>query len=80
MLKVRLFLKNNISALQFLVLQPQIDRGEPEGTGLKELITDPYIVIAAGKQFIEATPIFFIIGSLGVEKGFVNLKSNEIIL
>ncbi|EFO18719.1 abnormal catecholamine distribution protein 1 [Loa loa] len=35
-------------SLQFLVLQPRIDRGEPEGTGLKELATDPYIIVAAG--------------------------------
>ncbi|VDD86385.1 unnamed protein product [Enterobius vermicularis] len=34
--------------LQFLVLQPRVDRGEPEGTSLKELIKDPYIIIAAG--------------------------------
>lgn len=39
---------NIVVALQFLVLQPRIDRGEPEGTALKELASDPYIVIAAG--------------------------------
>lgn len=36
------------SALQFLVLQPKVDRGEPEGEGLKTLIRDPYIIVAAG--------------------------------
>ncbi|VDK30674.1 unnamed protein product [Gongylonema pulchrum] len=44
-------------SLQFMVLQPRIDRGEPEGTGLKELATDPYIVIAAGS---------ITIGNLGI--------------
>uniref|UniRef100_A0A158R3T5 MFS domain-containing protein n=1 Tax=Syphacia muris TaxID=451379 RepID=A0A158R3T5_9BILA len=34
--------------LQFLVLQPKVDKGESEGTSLKELIKDPYIIIAAG--------------------------------
>lgn len=31
-----------------MVLQPKVDRGEPEGAGLKELIKDPYIIAAAG--------------------------------
>jgi len=31
-----------------MVLQPKVDRGEPEGTAIKELAKDPYIVIAAG--------------------------------
>uniref|UniRef100_A0A915PZL3 Major facilitator superfamily (MFS) profile domain-containing protein n=1 Tax=Setaria digitata TaxID=48799 RepID=A0A915PZL3_9BILA len=44
-------------SLQFLVLQPRIDRGEPEGTGLKELATDPYIIVAAGS---------ITIGNLGI--------------
>ncbi|KAK0396707.1 hypothetical protein QR680_001821 [Steinernema hermaphroditum] len=34
-------------SLQFLVLQPKIDRGEPEGTTIKNLIKDPYIIICA---------------------------------
>ncbi|VDK83544.1 unnamed protein product [Litomosoides sigmodontis] len=44
-------------SLQFLVLQPQIDRCEPEGTGMKELATDPYIIVAAGS---------ITIGNLGI--------------
>jgi hypothetical protein len=32
------------------LLQPKIDRGEPEGTAIKELAKDPYIVVAAGHQ------------------------------
>ncbi|VDM24535.1 unnamed protein product [Toxocara canis] len=35
-------------SLQFFVLQPRVDRGEQEGTAMKELATDPYIVVAAG--------------------------------
>lgn len=42
------YLDATVLALQFLVLQPRVDRGEPEGTSLKELIKDPYIIIAAG--------------------------------
>lgn len=38
-------------ALQFLFLQPKIDRGEPEGTAIKELAKDPYIIVAAGICF-----------------------------
>ncbi len=34
-----------------MVLQPHMDRCEPEGTGLKELATDPYIIVAAGYYF-----------------------------
>lgn len=34
--------------LQFFALQPKIDRGEPEGSGIKELLSDPYIIVAAG--------------------------------
>ena len=37
------------AALQFLVLQPHIDKGEPEGTAIKELAKDPYIIIASGQ-------------------------------
>nr|CAD2205548.1 unnamed protein product [Meloidogyne enterolobii] len=37
--------------VQFLLLQPKIDRGEPEGTAILELIKDPYIVVAAGLFF-----------------------------
>uniref|UniRef100_A0A8R1Y2Q0 MFS domain-containing protein n=1 Tax=Onchocerca volvulus TaxID=6282 RepID=A0A8R1Y2Q0_ONCVO len=44
-------------SLQFLVLQPRIDHCEPEGTGLKELAADPYIVVAAGS---------ITIGNLGI--------------
>ncbi|VBB31414.1 unnamed protein product [Acanthocheilonema viteae] len=44
-------------SLQFLILQPRIDRCEPEGTGLKELATDPYIIVAAGS---------ITIGNLGI--------------
>ncbi|TMS36328.1 hypothetical protein L596_003519 [Steinernema carpocapsae] len=35
-------------SMQFMVLQPKIDRGEPEGTTIKNLIKDPYIIICAG--------------------------------
>nr|AFG30990.1 Cat-1 [Haemonchus contortus] len=34
--------------LQFLILQPKVDRGEPEGSTIKQLIKDPYIIVAAG--------------------------------
>ncbi|KAK6032772.1 transporter, major facilitator family protein [Ostertagia ostertagi] len=34
--------------LQFLVLQPKVDRGEPEGSTIKQLIKDPFIIVAAG--------------------------------
>lgn len=34
--------------LQLLVLQPQIKKEDQEGASLKELLKDPYIVIAAG--------------------------------
>uniref|UniRef100_A0A8R1E0R6 MFS domain-containing protein n=2 Tax=Caenorhabditis japonica TaxID=281687 RepID=A0A8R1E0R6_CAEJA len=34
--------------LQFMVLQPKIDRGEPEGSTIKQLAKDPYIIVAAG--------------------------------
>ncbi|KAL7073090.1 hypothetical protein ACQ4LE_008100 [Meloidogyne hapla] len=43
--------------VQFLLLQPKIDRGEPEGTAILELIKDPYIVVAAGS---------ITIGNLGI--------------
>ncbi|KAI6233397.1 Cat-1 [Aphelenchoides fujianensis] len=43
--------------LQFLVLQPRVDRGEPEGAGLKQLAKDPYIIVAAGS---------ITIGNLGI--------------
>ncbi|KAK6760363.1 hypothetical protein RB195_021726 [Necator americanus] len=35
-------------SLQFLVLQPKVDRGEPEGSTIKQLAKDPYIIVAAG--------------------------------
>ncbi|CAJ0569271.1 unnamed protein product, partial [Mesorhabditis spiculigera] len=35
-------------SLQFMVLQPKIDRGEPEGSSMKQLAKDPYIIVAAG--------------------------------
>ncbi|VDL69450.1 unnamed protein product [Nippostrongylus brasiliensis] len=35
-------------SLQFVVLQPKVDRGEPEGSTIKQLIKDPYIIVAAG--------------------------------
>ncbi|KAF7634799.1 MFS domain-containing protein [Meloidogyne graminicola] len=43
--------------VQFLLLQPKIDRGEPEGTAIFELIKDPYIIVAAGS---------ITIGNLGI--------------
>uniref|UniRef100_A0AC34GQ82 Major facilitator superfamily (MFS) profile domain-containing protein n=1 Tax=Panagrolaimus sp. ES5 TaxID=591445 RepID=A0AC34GQ82_9BILA len=43
--------------LQFFALQPKIDRGEPEGSGIKTLISDPYIIVAAGS---------ITIGNLGI--------------
>ncbi|KAI6204505.1 MFS domain-containing protein [Aphelenchoides besseyi] len=43
--------------LQFMVLQPRVDRGEPEGAGLKQLAKDPYIIVAAGS---------ITIGNLGI--------------
>ncbi|PIO76247.1 multidrug resistance protein [Teladorsagia circumcincta] len=39
-----------ISALQFLVLQPKVDRGEPEGSTIKQLIKDPFIIVAAVRR------------------------------
>ena len=45
------------SALQFLVLQPHVDRGEPEGSSLKDLAKDPYIILASGS---------ITIGNLGI--------------
>ncbi|KHJ98054.1 hypothetical protein OESDEN_01967 [Oesophagostomum dentatum] len=35
-------------SLQFVVLQPKVDRGEPEGSTIKQLAKDPYIIVAAG--------------------------------
>ncbi|VDM63077.1 unnamed protein product [Angiostrongylus costaricensis] len=35
-------------SLQFIVLQPKIDRGEPEGSTIRQLTKDPYIIVAAG--------------------------------
>nr|pir hypothetical protein W01C8.6 - Caenorhabditis elegans [Caenorhabditis elegans] len=35
-------------SIQFMVLQPKIDRGEPEGSSIKQLAKDPYIIVAAG--------------------------------
>ncbi|CAJ0609364.1 unnamed protein product [Cylicocyclus nassatus] len=35
-------------SLQFIVLQPKVDRGEPEGSTIKQLVKDPYIIVAAG--------------------------------
>ncbi|KAI1705552.1 major facilitator superfamily domain-containing protein [Ditylenchus destructor] len=43
--------------LQYLVLKPKVDRGEPEGTAIKELAKDPYIAVAAGS---------ITIGNLGI--------------
>uniref|UniRef100_A0A0N5A0D0 MFS domain-containing protein n=1 Tax=Parastrongyloides trichosuri TaxID=131310 RepID=A0A0N5A0D0_PARTI len=43
--------------LQFLVLEPKIDRGEPEGSTMRQLIKDPYIIVAAGS---------ITIGNLGI--------------
>uniref|UniRef100_A0A0K0FR62 MFS domain-containing protein n=1 Tax=Strongyloides venezuelensis TaxID=75913 RepID=A0A0K0FR62_STRVS len=43
--------------LQFFVLEPKIDRGEPEGSTMKQLIRDPYIIVAAGS---------ITIGNLGI--------------
>ncbi|KAK6060940.1 multidrug resistance protein [Cooperia oncophora] len=34
--------------LQFFILQPKVDRGEPEGSTIRQLIKDPYIIVAAG--------------------------------
>ena len=45
------------SALQFLLLQPKVDQGEPEGTTIMELSKDPYILVAAGS---------ITIGNLGI--------------
>lgn len=33
-----------------MILQPKVDRGEQEGTAIKELLKDPYILVAAGKK------------------------------
>lgn len=49
----RLYVK--FTALQFVVLQPKIDRGEPEGSTIKQLAKDPYIIVAAGAFFIAVT-------------------------
>lgn len=35
--------------LQLLVLQPKVKKEDQEGASLKELIKDPYILVAAGK-------------------------------
>uniref|UniRef100_A0AC35U5Z4 MFS domain-containing protein n=1 Tax=Rhabditophanes sp. KR3021 TaxID=114890 RepID=A0AC35U5Z4_9BILA len=43
--------------LQFFVLEPKINRGEPEGSTMKQLIKDPYIIVAAGS---------ITIGNLGI--------------
>lgn len=37
-----------LPGMQFLVLQPKVDRGEPEGSTIKQLAKDPYIIVAAG--------------------------------
>ena len=37
--------------LQLLVLQPTITKSDEEAPSLKSLISDPYILIAAGRQF-----------------------------
>ena len=34
--------------LQMLVLQPKVNRSDEEAPSLKSLITDPYILVAAG--------------------------------
>ena len=38
--------------LQLLVLQPQVNRREEEAPSLKALISDPYILVAAGNHFL----------------------------
>uniref|UniRef100_A0AAF5DKQ0 MFS domain-containing protein n=2 Tax=Strongyloides stercoralis TaxID=6248 RepID=A0AAF5DKQ0_STRER len=43
--------------LQFLVLEPKVDKGEQEGSTMKQLIKDPYIIVAAGS---------ITIGNLGI--------------
>ncbi|CAI4232133.1 unnamed protein product [Auanema sp. JU1783] len=35
-------------SLQFAVLQPKISKGEPEGSTIRQLAKDPYIIVAAG--------------------------------
>ena len=41
----------NSTALQLLVLQPKLIRREEEAPSLKDLIADPYILIASGKCY-----------------------------
>jgi hypothetical protein len=36
-----------------MILQPKVDKGEQEGTAIKELLKDPYILVAAGKKKIQ---------------------------
>lgn len=43
-----LFAPSFLSVLQLLVLQPSVVYTEAEPPSLKSLITDPYIVLAAG--------------------------------
>ncbi|CEF59890.1 Major facilitator superfamily and Major facilitator superfamily domain, general substrate transporter and Major facilitator superfamily domain-containing protein [Strongyloides ratti] len=43
--------------LQFCVLEPKVDKGEQEGNTMKQLIKDPYIIVAAGS---------ITIGNLGI--------------
>ena len=45
------FFKYLVSGLQLLVLQLKVKPEPQEGTSLKDLIRDPYILIAAGKYF-----------------------------
>lgn len=39
--------------LQLLVLQPQVKKEDQEGASLKQLLCDPYILIAAGKYLYQ---------------------------
>ena len=41
--------------LQLAVLQPQVKKEDQEGAPLKELLRDPYILIAAGKYLLNGS-------------------------
>ena len=57
LLKINLFIQKSFPmilsclGLQLLVLQPTITKSDEEAPSLKSLISDPYILIAAGRQF-----------------------------
>jgi DHA1 family solute carrier family 18 vesicular amine transporter 1/2 len=36
------------AALQFFILQPHVNRSEPEGSSIRTLVKDPYIIVAVG--------------------------------